>query len=194
MLMTPSKTRPWYGLIHLALYQLTWVAALWGASVGLTWPAVVTAAGTLALHLSLNSHLKLRLLRLFAATCLGVVVDSLLIANGVITFSTSTLLPPVLSQFLPPVLSQFLPPLWMIVLWPTFAALFDDIMRWLLPHMTWAMLAGAVAGPLAYVGGQSFGAIELPLSWWISFLSIGAAWSVAMALLILLWRYPGARS
>jgi Protein of unknown function (DUF2878) len=182
MLTTSKKTRPWYGLVHLALYQTTWVIALWGASVGLTWPAVVTAAGTLALHLSLSSHLKLRILRLFAATCFGVVLDSVLIASGVITFPTTTLL------------ATFLPPLWMIVLWPTFAALFDDIMRWLLPHMTWAMLAGAVAGPLAYVGGQSFGALELPLNWWVSFLSIGAAWSVAMALLLLLWRYPGAQS
>ena len=182
MLTTPGTTKPWYGLVHLVLYQGTWATALWGGSVGLTWPGVAAAAGTLAVHFYLSTHKTLLLLRLFAATCLGIVLDGLLIASGVIAFSPDALLLP------------FLPPWWMIVLWPTFAALLDDIMRWLLPHMTWAILAGAVAGPLAYFGGQAFGALSLPLSWWVTSFSIGLAWAVAMALLVLLWRYPGARS
>ena len=182
MLTSSGKTRPWYGLVHLACYQGTWATALWGGSVGLTWPGVAAAIGTLVVHLSFTSPTKLLLLRLFIATCLGVVLDGLLIATGVIVFPTDSILLP------------FLPPLWMIVLWPTFAALFDDIMHWLLPHMTWAIGAGLIAGPLAYIGGQAFGALTLPLNWWITFFSIGLAWAVAMALLVLIWRYPGARS
>ncbi len=182
MLTTSGTTKPWYGLTHLAFYQGTWATALWGGSVGLTWPGVAAAAGTLAVHFFQSTHKTLLLLRLFAATCLGIVLDGLLIATGVIVFPTASILPP------------FLPPLWMIVLWPTFAALFDDIMHWLLPHMTWAIVAGFVAGPLAYIGGQAFGALTLPLNWWITFFSIGLAWAVAMALLVVLWRYSGARS
>ncbi len=172
----------WYGWVHVAFYQATWFAALWGGSEGFIWPGLLAGLLTLVIHINFTEQIKRTLKRLLLATVIGVVIDSLFLFSGVITFTPVAYWP------------AFLPPLWMIILWPTFASLFDDIMLWLLAHRWLAIAAGAIAGPLAYLGGQAMGALQLPQEWWLSLMVIGGAWALAMGLLIAVWRHGQVRT
>jgi hypothetical protein len=182
MLAAHALAFPGYGFIHLLFYQVTWAVALWGGSQGMIWPGVIAGIFTLAVHVICTERRKNLGLRLLIATVLGIALDSLLMASGLIVF-------PAVDQW-----PAYLPPLWMIILWPTFASLLDDILHWLVARLWLAIVAGVIAGPLAYVGGQAFGALQLsqPLS--LSVVGIGVAWGLAMALFIVTWRKFGATS
>ena len=80
-----------------------------------------------------------------------------------------------------------LSPAWMVALWVSFGT----TLRTLGPALGagWAaVLAGAVAGPVAYTGGVSFGAAQFGDDVWVSRLVVAAAWALAMPALVVLER------
>ena len=52
-------------------------------------------------------------------------------------------------------------PIWMIVLWPSFATLFDEIFVFLSNHKFFAVFLSAVLGPLTYYSGSPLGLIDI---------------------------------
>lgn len=74
-------------------------------------------------------------------------------------------------------------PSWMIGLWLAFACTLNVSMRWLQPRLTLAALLGACFGPLAYLGAEKLGAVQLPgptinLAW------IALEWAIVLPLLL----------
>ncbi len=164
----------WYPGVHLVTYQVTWFAAIMGGAAGLSWPGLLAAGLGLALHLALAAERGRLLARLLAATVIGVSVDGTLAASGLVRFTGA---------------SGLIPPWWMVVLWPSFAALFDDLCRWVVRDLRLALVLGALGGPVAYGAGASFGAVHFPAGDVAGLAAVGAAWAIATGLLVLVWRW-----
>jgi Protein of unknown function (DUF2878) len=173
--MTTAVHRPlpWYPLVHLGAYQITWFAAIMGGAAMAVWPGLLAGGLMLALHLAVSQHRVVTLNRLAQATLIGVVVDTALTASGMVSFTGCACLTP---------------PLWMVILWPCFASLFDDLLRWVPSRPAIAVVLGGLGGPLAYVGGDALGALAFPSGNVVGLLAVGVAWAIATGLLVLVWR------
>lgn len=148
-------------LINLVAFQATWVACVWSAGAGKPAWGVVVFAVSIALHLLLTKDRKAELLLLISAGAVGLAAESVLVAVGAIRFPGTWL------------------PVWMIVLWINFATTLRVSLAWLQGRYLVAAIAGAVAGPLAYLGGQRLGAIEVQQP-----IAVAVEWAVATPLLL----------
>jgi hypothetical protein len=141
------------------------------------WPGLLCGGLMLALHVAASDRRVAVVNRLALATLIGVVVDTTLGATGMISFTGCACVTP---------------PLWMVVLWPCFASLFDDLLRWVPTRPAIAVVLGLVGGPLAYVGGDALGALAFPGGQVIGLAAVGIAWAIATGLLVLVWRVRSA--
>jgi hypothetical protein len=177
MTTVAHRQLPWYPFTHLAAYQVTWFAAIMGGASGHLWPGLLSGGLMLALHLAVCDRRVAAVNRLALATLIGVVVDTTLAATGMISFTGCACVTP---------------PLWMVVLWPCFASLFDDLLRWVPTRPAIAVVLGLIGGPLAYVGGDALGALAFPGGQVIGLAAVGIAWAIATGLLVLVWRVRSA--
>lgn len=154
-----------------ALVQLGWWACVLGAANGFFWAGPLIVALLLAVQIAgLPAEARRWAWRsALVAGVLGTAVDSLQSGLGLMTLHGSTV--------------PWLAPLWITVLWcqfvtvlPAFAALRS---RPLL-----AGLLGAVGGPLAYGGGVRLGAGSLHPEPWVSLVSVGVVWALALPLML----------
>ena len=164
---TGSRRTAWRLILNLAAFQTGWLAAVLGAAQGLAWLGPTVAAGAIALHLGVACRRSLEVRLLGAAVVVGVVLEQALLVAGF------TLYPGDPSWV----------PLWMLALWPLFATSLNVSLAWLKPHRRLAVIAGAVAGPLAYAAGEALGAIRLEGH---ALPAIALGWAVALPLLLAL--------
>ena len=74
-----------------------------------------------------------------------------------------------------------LPPPWLLAIWLLFGTTLNHSLAWLRLRPLWALVAGALTGPLSYLAGQRLGALELTLSR-LPLLSL--AWAIALPSLL----------
>lgn len=156
-------------LANFAAFQAGWFACVLGAANGYPWlgpPAVLFLAGV---QWALWWRSWSALLLLTAAAALGYLADSLLVTAGLLAF-------PEKAQLGGP------SPVWMVVLWPNFAAALLESLSWLDGRYVLAALLGAAGGPLAYWGGEQFGAIRL--AGWPAYGAVALEWAAATPLLL----------
>lgn len=163
----------WYPLVHLTAYQVTWFAAIMGGAAMVVWPGLLAGGLMLALHLALSEQRLATLSRLMWASAIGVAADTALAASGMVLFTGCVCVTP---------------PLWMVVLWPCFASLFDDLLRWVPSRPGIAIALGGIGGPLAYLGGDALGALDFPDGTAVGLLAVGVVWAIATGLLVVVWR------
>ncbi len=173
MNLLAQRIPSWYPLTHLVTYQVAWFAAIMGGASGRVWPGLLSGGLMLALHIAVNDRRVAVFNRLALATLIGVVVDTVLAATGMISFTGCACITP---------------PLWMVVLWPSFASLFDDLLRWVPARPMIAIVLGLLGGPLAYLSGNALGALSFPHGSTVGLAAVGVAWAIATGLLVLVWR------
>lgn len=162
-------------------FQAAWLACVGGAGHGVPMLGLAAAALWLSVHVALlggdrrdpdarsgDRGIELRLLA--AAAVAGYVFDGALVLVGVIEFPEHAGLAVPTTP-------------WMVALWAAFAATLRHSLNWARRRYALGAVAGAVFGPIAYVAGETLGAIALaapPLGW----LAIAATWALAMPLLL----------
>ena len=70
-------------------------------------------------------------------------------------------------------------PIWMLVLWPSFAILFDEILIFLSKYKIIAVVSISVLGPLTYFAGSPLGLISINKLFLFFFLMI-VFWAILM--------------
>ena len=154
-------------------FQASWWALILGAANGLWFAGVAFALTWFLLHLrSQGPAWPVDLKLAAAAAVMGGVLDSALVLGGLLSFPAVAAAGP-------------LTPPWMLVLWMAFALTLGHSLNWLAGRYLLATMAGAICGPLAYVAGQSMGAVTLvmpPFSW----LAVAAMYAAATPALFLL--------
>jgi hypothetical protein len=164
-------------LINVVLYQCAWFACIFGAAKGQPWLGLGISFIVLAWHLSQAPLVKNEVYLLLSTLVIGFVFDQGLLTAQLIDYKSHGW-------------SDALVPMWILALWLTFATLLNVSLRWMRPHLMYAVLFGLVGGPLAYYAAVGLNAITIldQRAYWI--LALG--WGVVTPVLILLsQRFDG---
>jgi hypothetical protein len=156
--------------VNFVAFQAGWWACVLGTAYDMPATGSLFAAVIVATHIALVSR-PLQELRLVAiALLIGVVWDSLLLQSGWLDFSGGFLLPRTA-------------PHWILALWALFAITLNHSLAWLHGRLPAAALLGAIAGPLAYWGGEKLGAVIFIEPLYAS-TALAAGWAMFTPLLI----------
>ena len=163
--MVIMRTHQW---ANFAAFQLAWLVAVWGASVGLWWLGPVAVAAWVSAYSIWRKCARAEAPLWLGAGLLGAMTDSLLVWSGAMAFPESAG-------------PAFPTTPWMVALWINFAAALRHCMGWLCGRFVLATVFGAIGGPLAYLAGSKFGALEIQ-----SLPAIVVAWLLVMPGLLLI--------
>lgn len=158
---------------NLLGYQAVWFGTVIAASHGVPWIGVALAAAFVLMQAS-SSHERRSDLRLVAcALPIGFVLDGSIAASGLLHYAAST-----------PTLAA---PAWILALWAAFALTLNHSFAFLRGRADWAIVLGALGGPLAYAGAaRGFHVIEFEAPAWRGVLALALGWSIALPTLALL--------
>ena len=134
--------------LMLTGYQLTWLMCVFGE----LWynsflPGLI--CGILFLFICyVNSDNKNKTIQIvLSISILGYLFDTILVFFEIYNFQTSLYIGVL--------------PIWMIVLWPSFAILFDEILIFLSKYKIIAVILSSILGPLTYFAGSPLGLINI---------------------------------
>ena len=134
--------------LMLSGYQLTWLMCVFGE----LWynsflPGLI--CGILFLFICyVNSDNKNKTIQIvLSISILGYLFDTILVFFEIYNFQTSLYIGVL--------------PIWMIVLWPSFAILFDEILMFLSKYKIIAVILSSILGPLTYFAGSPLGLINI---------------------------------
>ena len=94
---------------------------------------------------SFNKHKTIQIV--LSISIIGYLFDTILVFFEIYNFQTS--------------LYFGVLPIWMIVLWPSFAILFDEILMFLGKYKVIAVILSSILGPLTYFAGSPLGLINI---------------------------------
>lgn len=156
-------------------YQLVWFCAVIGAGRGLWWPGVLAAVVFVCLQVGASRQRGIDLRLIGVALLLGATIDGGLAASGWLHYSA--VWP-----------SPHFAPVWILAVWAAFATTLTRSLALLRQRPRWALLLGAIGGPVSYLGAaRGWGAVTfvdlLP-----GMVALACAWAVAMPLLAHLAR------
>jgi len=160
----------WIKIINFILFQSVWLIAVVGAARGLTWPALAAIGVFAAVHGLLAPRPRADFILLAIAVVAGMICDTLIMQSGLLRVTT-------------PFPVTGFAPLWMLVLWANLALAVNHCLGWLHGHGWLAATAGAVGGPLAYIGGAKLGAADLGASLWVVAVPLAIVWAIVTPLL-----------
>lgn len=132
---------------NIALYQVGWFALVLGAASDRIWLGSGIAAAAIVGHLVTERPLALELKRIAWAVGIGLLLETTNLALGVYAVSVGT------------VGGWFAP--WLLLLWAGFGTSLGRSLGWLSRRKGLAAFLGAIAGPMAFWGGERLGAVVL---------------------------------
>ena len=129
-------------------YQLTWIMCVFGELVYNSYiPGVICGLIFLFISFLSTNNKKKFIFILFTISIPGYLFDSILVFLKVYNFDTS--------------LKFGLLPIWMIILWPSFATLFDEVFTFLSKYKIIAVILSSILGPLTYYSGSPLGLLNI---------------------------------
>jgi len=152
--------------INFVLMQIGWFAAILGAAHQQAWIGSAAAVAIVMQHCFRAEQPMTELKLIAIAIAVGFVLDSGLAIAGLIEFTSGVIVPGLTAH-------------WMLGLWVVFATALTSTLQWLIKRPLWAMLFGAIGGPLAYLSGAKLGAIQITSELTYGLIAIG--WAAAMA-------------
>ena len=134
--------------LMLSGYQLTWLMCVFGELLYDSFlPGLICGLLFLTICFINSNNKKKTIQTVFLISILGYLFDTILVFFEIYNFKTS---------FYIGVL-----PIWMIVLWPSFAILFDEILILLSKYKIIAIILSSILGPLTYFAGSPLGLINI---------------------------------
>ena len=134
--------------LMLSGYQLTWLMCVFGELLYDSFlPGLI--CGILFLFICyVNSDNKTKTIQIvLSISILVYLFDTILVFFEIYNFQTSLYIGVL--------------PIWMIVLWPSFAILFDEILMFLSKYKIIAVILSSALGPLTYFAGSPLGLINI---------------------------------
>jgi hypothetical protein len=154
-------------LLNFLLYEAGWLACMGASAAGHSQIGIACAAILMAVHLQLHPRRSRQILLMTVAASAGLLVDSLLIAAGILKFTQAGPLPS-------------LPPLWMTVLWAQFATTMPNCLRWLCQRPLLAAALTYVGAPMTFLGGQRMELVHIATPELPSLLLLGSLWAITV--------------
>jgi hypothetical protein len=169
-LISTARPHDWPTLwINLGLYQLGWFAIVLGMAHHRPWLGSSISITAIAIDLLLAPHAVRRSKMLVLAVIVGTLVESLNAALHVYDVTSGSWR----GWASPPI----------VLLWAGFSTTFERSLRWISARYGLALAVGALAGPLAFFGGERLGAITLSRNPWL-LAALATEWALALPLLV----------
>jgi hypothetical protein len=160
-----------WNVLNVLGFQAVWWACVLGAGAGSTWVGPLAAAAFAAVHLRFTPTPTRDLRLLCAALLLGLVVDGLLGASGLLAYAAAPG-------------TTVLAPGWILALWCGFALTLTHSMAFFARRPLAAAAFGLLGGPLAYAGAAAAaGAVTFPHGSAPALAAVAAFWALALPLL-----------
>ena len=132
----------------LSGYQLTWLMCVFGELLYNSFLAGLICGILFLFICYLNSDNKNKTIQIvLSISILGYLFDTILVFFEIYNFQTSLYIGVL--------------PIWMIVLWPSFAILFDEILMFLYKYKIIPVILSSILGPLTYFAGSPLGLINI---------------------------------
>ena len=132
----------------LSGYQITWLMCVFGEIFyKSSFPGLICGLIFILLVFINTQNKKKFIFIVFSISVIGYLFDSILVNFKIYNFNSS-------------IYFGWLP-IWMLVLWPSFATLFDEVFVFLSKYKLIALLLSAVLGPLTYYSGSPLGLIDI---------------------------------
>lgn len=165
-----------WNVFNVLGFQAVWWACVLGAAAGWAWAGPLAVAAFAGLHLYLTPTRARDLRMLTAAVLMGLLVDGLLGASGLLAYAAGNA-------------SSALAPVWILALWAGFALTLTHSMAFFARRPLAAMLFGLLGGPLAYAGAAAVaGAVEFPAGIEPALAAVAVGWAIALPTLYALDR------
>ena len=134
--------------LMLSGYQLTWLMCVFGELWYSSFlPGLVCGLLFLTICFVNSDNLKKTIQIVFLISFIGYLFDTSLVFFKIYNFQTSLYIGVL--------------PIWMLVLWPSFAILFDEILIFLSKYKIIAAILSSILGPLTYFAGSPLGLISI---------------------------------
>lgn len=134
--------------LTLSGYQLTWMMCVFGELLYNTYlPGLICGIIFISICFFYSRNKAKISLIVFLISIIGYLFDTILVFFEIYSFETS--------------LYFGVLPIWMIVLWPSFAILFDEILTFLIKYKTISVFLSSILGPLTYFAGSPLGLINI---------------------------------
>jgi hypothetical protein len=152
--------------LMLSGYQLTWLMCVFGE----LWynsfiPGLICGLFFLAICFLSSENRKKTTQIVFLISLIGYLFDTSLVFFEIYNFQVSLYIGVL--------------PIWMLVLWPSFAILFDEILIFLSKYKIIAVVSSSVLGPLTYFAGSPLGLININ-KLFIFFILMIVFWGILM--------------
>jgi len=127
--------------LTLSGYQLTWLMCIFGELLHNSFiPGLICGLLFLTICFIHSDNKKKTTVIVFLISITGYLFDTFLVFFDIYDFKTSLYIGVL--------------PIWMIVLWPSFAILFDEILMFLSKYKITAVILSSILGPLTYFAGS----------------------------------------
>ena len=156
-------------LSNFIAFQIGWFSCVLGAANEMPWLALMVLPIVLW-NIQKSRSASAEMLLVLLAVILGVLLDSFLVRSGWLRYPSGMFI-------------EGVAPYWILAMWALFATTLNASMSWLKKNLILAAVMGAVFGPLSYMAGERFGAIEF-INFNASMLGLAVAWALAMPLLL----------
>tara|TARA_B100001142_G_C14313881_1_gene647679 strand:- start:924 stop:1448 length:525 start_codon:yes stop_codon:yes gene_type:complete len=135
-------------IYNIVGFQLSWWGCVLGVKFHLAYLGPILMAIFLISHLYLfvSSRSEIKLIILFGFV--GTLLDTSMFYGGILHYNGSY------------TTTTFIAPLWITSMWCGFSATINHSLSWLKNRYFYSILLGAISGPLSYLAGVKFGAIE----------------------------------
>ena len=132
----------------LSGYQLTWLMCVFGELLYSSFlPGLICGILFLLICFIKSDNKKKSIQIVLSISIMGYLFDTMLVFFEIYNFQTSLYIGVL--------------PIWMIVLWPSFAILFDEILIFLSKFKIIAIILSSILGPLTYFAGSPLGLINV---------------------------------
>ena len=157
-------------ILNFAAAQLGWLGSVLGGAQQMPWIGPLAAVAALSIHFYFAKRPVNEFILIMSCAAIGAAFDSLLVAAGWVQYYSG--------QF-----SDVMAPYWIITMWMLFATTLNVSLKWLRGKVRLAMFFGLIGGPLAYLGGEKLGGIDL-VNEFAALAALGIGWAVMMPMLL----------
>ena len=152
--------------LMLSGYQLTWLMCVFGELLYNSFlPGLICGLLFLTICFINSDNKKKTIQTVLLISILGYLFDTILVFFEIYNFKTSLYIGVL--------------PIWMIVLWPSFAILFDEILIFLSKYKIIAVILSSILGPLTYFAGSPLGLININ-NLFVFFILMILFWAILM--------------
>tara|TARA_B100000519_G_scaffold182129_1_gene174886 strand:+ start:159 stop:680 length:522 start_codon:yes stop_codon:yes gene_type:complete len=135
-------------IFNIIGFQVSWWGCVLGVKSGMTYLGPLLMLCFLTVHIVrfLDNYSEIKLIILFGI--IGTIIDTSMAYSEILIYN---------GKYTP---ETFFAPLWITSMWCGFSATINHSLQWLRHRYFASVLLGVVSGPLSYLAGIKFGAIE----------------------------------